>query len=129
MLIVFGAYQKNVALVGHCSGKYILVAAFLHLEPVSQFGYGQWKVAGGDVGLVYSSKRFSQFFLVHGCYARYGELTAREVVHGAVGHKEVAALVYLPYMVALFNDVEASGFHNRGILVRKDRAGLRKRGL
>lgn len=96
---------------GGCS-EYIHVATVFEFEALSQFGYGERKVACSDIRFLDACQRLAQFALVERCDALYAEASAREAVDGLIREEEVAVATDGRHAVGCGKLVEAASLHN-----------------
>lgn len=65
--------------VARSGGEKVNITAVGQFQTLAQLGYGQRKIAYGNIGLADSAEVFLQSFSVHRRYGRYLESAARKV--------------------------------------------------
>ena len=104
-----------MALVCHCRGEDIHVAAILKLQPFAEFCHWHGEVAYGNIRTADTRQGLLQIALIHRSDFVDDETTAREILDVCIRNEKMAVAIELADAKALRELDEAACFHNRGI--------------
>ena len=109
-----------MALVCHCRGEDIHVAAILKLQSFAEFCHRHGEVAHGNVRTADTRQSLLQIVLVHGSDNIDDKTTAREILDVCIRYEEMAIASELADAKALRELGEAACFHDRGVWLKKE---------
>ena len=111
----FSANEQLVPSVSNRCGEDKYVATVFQFQFFAEFSNGDGEVAHRDIGSVDTRKNRLQFVFVHRSCLFDDKTAAWEVWNIRIGNKQVTIAIELSYPKPLFQQYEASCFHDGGV--------------